>query len=93
MVRSQEGSKPLGGGLADALALAFTFRLRLLLALTRRVRRVGPRSGAIATVSAFAVAFAAARGARGGLGRRGLACSKFAISPAAEGDLSSHGRG
>ena len=63
------GVETLGRRIGRCLGFGFTFRLRLLLALTRRVGRVGPRTGAIATVSAFAVAFAAARGAGGGLGR------------------------
>ena len=63
------GVETLGRRIGRCLGFGFTFRLRLQLALTRGIRRVGPRSGAIATVSAFAVAFAAARWARWGLGR------------------------
>ena len=81
------GIESLGGRIGRGLGFGFAFGLGRLFALTRGVRRVGPRAGAVGTVSSFTVTFAATRGARWGLRWTWSGLQQVRHFTAAESDL------
>ena len=80
-VRNQEGSNPLGGGLAVALALALSLGLAGESPFPVVVDGSETDPGPSALYVRLRSPLPPPEGPGGGLGGRGLACSRFAISP------------